>query len=59
MTRFDHDVYLATSMTATFAAAGMIGAGIDVVMVGGIETMSRPPIGLSPATSDRLRELVR
>jgi acetyl-CoA C-acetyltransferase/acetyl-CoA acyltransferase len=46
-----------TSMTATFAAAGMIGAGIDVVMVGGVETMSRPPIGLSPATSDRLRGL--
>jgi acetyl-CoA C-acetyltransferase len=35
-----------TSMTATFAAAGMTGAG-----------MSRPPIGLSPATIDRLRSL--
>jgi acetyl-CoA C-acetyltransferase len=46
-----------TSMTATFAAAGMTGAGIDVVMVGGVETMSRPPIGLSPATIDRLRSL--
>src|ERR1700722_16947816 len=35
-----------TSMTAAFAAGGMIGAGTDVVMVGGAETMSRPTIGL-------------
>jgi acetyl-CoA C-acetyltransferase len=46
-----------TSMTAAFAAAGMIGAGTDVVMVGGAETMSRPTIGLTAATSDRLRAL--
>jgi len=46
-----------SSMTAAFAAAGMIGPGLDVVLVGGAETMSRPPIGLSSATSDRLRSL--
>ncbi len=46
-----------TSMTAAFAAAGQIGPGIDVVMVGGAETMSRAPIGLTAATSDRLRTL--
>lgn len=47
-----------TSMTAAFAAAGMIGGGIDVVMVGGVETMSRPPIGLTAASTDRLRNLL-
>jgi acetyl-CoA C-acetyltransferase/acetyl-CoA acyltransferase len=46
-----------TSMTAAFAAAGMIGPDLDVVLVGGAETMSRPPIGLSAATTDRLRAL--
>jgi acetyl-CoA C-acetyltransferase/acetyl-CoA acyltransferase len=46
-----------TSMTAAFAAAGMIGPGLDVVLVGGAETMSRPPIGLARATVDRLRSL--
>ena len=47
----------ATSITAVFAAAGMIGPDIDVALVGGAETMSRPPIGLTAATSDRLRHL--
>jgi acetyl-CoA C-acetyltransferase len=47
-----------TSMTATFAAAGMIGANLDVVLVGGAEAMSRPPIGISSTTSDRLRSLI-
>src|ERR1700734_3842333 len=42
---------------AAFAAAGMIGPGIDVVLIGGAETMSRPPIGLTRGTSDRLRSL--
>lgn len=46
-----------TSMTAAFAAAGMIGPGIDTVMVGGAEVMSRPPIGLLPETSNRLLAL--
>lgn len=43
-----------TSMTAAFAAAGMIGPGVDTVMVGGAEVMSRPPIGLQPETAVRL-----
>lgn len=47
----------ATSMTAAFSAAGMIGSGTDVVMVGGSEVMSRAPIGLTAAASDRLRAL--
>ncbi|MEA1672837.1 acetyl-CoA C-acyltransferase [Nitrospirillum sp. BR 11163] len=47
----------ATSITASFAAAGMIGGGTDVILVGGVETMSRPPIGLTTATVDRLRAL--
>jgi acetyl-CoA C-acetyltransferase len=47
----------ASSMTAAFAAAGMIGNGVDVVLVGGVEIMSRPPIGLTAAASDRLRAL--
>jgi acetyl-CoA C-acetyltransferase len=47
----------ATSITASFAAAGMIGSSIDVVLVGGSETMSRGQIALTPATSDRLRNL--
>ena len=47
----------ASSITAAFAAAGMIGPDADVIMVGGAETMSRPPIGLTEATSDRLRSL--
>ena len=45
----------ASSITAAFAAAGMIGPGIDVVMVGGAETMSRGPIGLTAEASDRVR----
>lgn len=46
-----------TSMTAAFAAAGMLGPDIDLAMVGGSETMSRAPVGLTEATSDRLRHL--
>lgn len=47
----------ATSIAATFAAAGMIGAGTDLIMVGGAEVMSKPSIGLKASTVDRLREL--
>jgi acetyl-CoA C-acetyltransferase/acetyl-CoA acyltransferase len=47
-----------TSMTAAFAAAGMIGPGVDVALVGGAETMSRGPIGLTPAATDHLRTLL-
>lgn len=46
----------ATSIAATFAAAGMIGADTDVILVGGAEVMSRPSIGLKSRTAERLRE---
>ncbi len=46
-----------TSMTATFAAAGMLGGGIDLTMVGGAEVMSRPSIALTADASKRLTEL--
>jgi acetyl-CoA C-acetyltransferase/acetyl-CoA acyltransferase len=46
-----------TSMTAAFAAAGMLGGGIDLAMVGGAEVMSRPPIALTAAASKRLTDL--
>lgn len=46
-----------TSMAAAFTAAGMIGPGIDVAIVGGVEVMSRPPIGLTAAASNRLASL--
>lgn len=44
----------ATSITATFTAAGMLGPDVDVVMVGGSEVMSRPALGLNEAATDRL-----
>jgi acetyl-CoA C-acetyltransferase/acetyl-CoA acyltransferase len=47
----------ATSITAAVTAAGVLGGGIDVVMIGGSEVMSRAPVGLTAATSDRLRTL--
>jgi acetyl-CoA C-acetyltransferase/acetyl-CoA acyltransferase len=46
-----------TSMTAAFAAAGMLGSGIDLAMVGGGEVMSRPPIALTAEASKRLTAL--
>lgn len=46
-----------TSMTAAFAAAGMLGAGVDLTMVGGAEVMSRPPIALTSEASKRLTDL--
>lgn len=46
-----------TSMTAAFAAAGMLGSGIDLAMVGGAEVMSRPPIALTAEASKRLTDL--
>ncbi len=46
-----------TSMTAAFAAAGMIGPDIDVALVGGAETMSRAPIGLKDSVTNRIRAL--
>jgi len=46
-----------TSMMAAFAAGGMIGGGVDVILVGGAEVMSRAPIGLTAAASDLLHTL--
>ena len=46
-----------TSMTATFAAAGMLGGGTDLTMVGGGEVMSRPSIALTAEASKRLTDL--
>ena len=46
-----------TSMTAGFAAAGMLGGGVDLTMVGGAEVMSRPPIALTADASKRLTDL--
>lgn len=46
-----------TSMTATFAAAGMLGGGTDLTMVGGAEVMSRPSIALTAEASKRLTDL--
>lgn len=46
-----------TSMTAAFAATGMLGAGVDLAMVGGADVMSRPPIALTSAASKRLTDL--
>src|SRR3546814_7218398 len=46
-----------TSMTAAFAAAGVLGGGVDLTMVGGAEVMSRPPIALTSEASKRLTDL--
>ncbi len=46
-----------TSMTATFAAAGMLGSGTDLTLVGGSEVMSRPSIALTAEASKRLTDL--
>jgi acetyl-CoA C-acetyltransferase len=48
-----------TSIMATFAAAGMIGGSTDVALVGGVEVMSRPPVGLKQAAIDSLLSLFR
>ena len=48
-----------TSMVAATAAAGTIGGDIDLVLVGGSETMSNPPIGLTVAASKRIVKLFR
>ena len=46
-----------TSMTATFTAAGMLGSGTDLTLVGGSEVMSRPSIALTAEASKRLTDL--
>src|SRR3546814_8434624 len=45
------------SMTAAFAAAGMLGGGVELSMVGGAEVMSRLPIALTSEASKRLTDL--
>src|ERR1700743_2675263 len=46
-----------TSMTAAFAAAGMLAGALDPTRVGGAEVMSRPPIALTADASKRLTDL--
>src|SRR5689334_22858229 len=49
-----------TSMVAAFEAAGMLGEGrAELAIVGGVESMTRVQIGLSPNLSDWLRHLVQ
>ncbi len=49
-----------TSMVAAFEAAGMLGQGrAELAIVGGVESMTRVQIGLSPNLSDWLRHLVQ
>jgi len=42
-----------TSMTASFAAAGMLGGGLNLILVGGSEVMSRPSLALTAEASKR------
>jgi acetyl-CoA C-acetyltransferase/acetyl-CoA acyltransferase len=45
----------ATSVTAAIQAAGMVGhGGMELIMAGGVELMSRSPIGLAEASARRL-----
>jgi len=46
-----------TSMTATIAAAGMLGGDTHLALVGGAEVMSRPSIALTADASRRLTDL--
>ena len=49
-----------TSMVAAFEAAGMLGQGrAELAVVGGVESMTRVQVGLSPNLSDWLRRLVQ
>ena len=48
-----------TSMIAALSAAGMLGGDTDLVMVGGAEVMSNPPIGLKLEASKRIVKLFR
>ena len=48
-----------TSMVAAFAAAGMLGGGANLALVGGAEVMSNPPIGLKLEASKRIVKLFR
>jgi acetyl-CoA C-acetyltransferase len=46
-----------TSMVAVFEAAGMLGAGVDLALCGGAESMSRVQIGLRQGLSDVIRRV--
>ncbi len=46
-----------TSMAAVFEAAGLLGKDVHVAMCGGVESMSRVQIGVSPGLSDWIRRL--
>ena len=48
-----------TSMTAAFAAAGMLGGGTDLAMVGGAEVMSRASIALTADAAKRVTAEVK
>jgi acetyl-CoA C-acetyltransferase len=48
-----------TSMVAAMAAAGLLGGDTDLVLVGGAEVMSNPPIGLKLEASKRIVKLFR
>jgi acetyl-CoA C-acetyltransferase len=49
----------ATSMLAAFSAAGMLGGGAELALVGGSEVMSSPPLGLKADVSKRITTLFR
>lgn len=48
-----------TSMVAATTAAGMLGGGAELALVGGAEVMSNPPIGLKPEASKKIVKLFR
>ena len=48
-----------TSLAAAFAAAGLLGGGADLALVGGAEVMSNPQIGLKLDVSKRITKLFR
>jgi len=48
-----------TSMVGVFEAAGMLGAGRSLALVGGVESMTRVQIGLGQNLSDWLRRVVQ
>jgi acetyl-CoA C-acetyltransferase len=48
-----------TSMTAAFAAAGILGGEVNLTMIGGVEVMRHPPIALTSEASTRLTDLFR
>jgi len=48
-----------TSMVGVFEAAGMLGSGRSLALVGGVESMTRVQIGLGQNLSDWLRRVVQ